>query len=78
MRFEWDETKAKRNFAKHDVSFSIATRVWDDPLHVVVPDRSEGGDERWHAIGLVGVVLLLVVVHTYLETGSEACRRTHR
>lgn len=39
MRFEWDSEKARVNLAKHDVSFELATRVWDDPLHVVLPDR---------------------------------------
>lgn len=51
--------------AKHGVSFELACRVWDDPLHVVVPDRIVDGEQRWHAVGLVGNVALIVVVHTY-------------
>lgn len=46
MKFEWDPNKARRNVAKHGVSFEVARRVWDDPLHVIVPDRFEDGEER--------------------------------
>lgn len=56
MQFEWDPEKARKNLTKHDVSFELAKRVWDDPLHVVVPDRVEDGELRWHAIGQVGAV----------------------
>lgn len=39
--------------------------VWDDPLHVILPDRIIDGEQRWHAIGVVGLVTVLVAVHTY-------------
>jgi len=38
--------------------------VRDDPLHVVVPDRIEACEQRRHALGMVGAVAILVVVHT--------------
>jgi uncharacterized DUF497 family protein len=65
VKFDWDSNKARRNVAKHGVSFEVAQRVWDDPMHVIVPDRFEDDEERWHAIGVVGSVALLVVVHCY-------------
>ncbi|WP_119389796.1 BrnT family toxin [Taklimakanibacter lacteus] len=65
MRFEWDFEKARRNLAKHGITFELAQRVWDDPLHVVIPDRIEDGEQRWHAIGAVSAVVIVVVVHTY-------------
>jgi uncharacterized DUF497 family protein len=71
MRFEWDPDKAQRNLAKHDVSFELARTVFDDPLHVVVPDRIEDGEQRWHAIGVVGSVTVLVVVHIYPDATDE-------
>lgn len=71
MRFEWDPEKARRNLAKHGTSFELARRVWDDPCHLVVPDRIEGGEQRWHAIGLVGPVVILVVVHAYPDADDE-------
>ena len=42
MAFEWDDRKAASNLAKHGVSFELAKAVWDDPLHVIIPDRIEG------------------------------------
>jgi uncharacterized DUF497 family protein len=71
VRFEWDPEKARRNLAKHGVSFDLARRVWEDPLHVLVPDRIEDGEQRWHAIGLVGSVVVLVVVHSYPDAEDE-------
>jgi uncharacterized DUF497 family protein len=65
VKFEWDAEKARANLAKHGVSFDLAQRVWDDPLHVIVPDRFEAGEQRWHAIGMVGSIAILLVVHIY-------------
>ncbi len=42
----------------------LAEEVWDDPAHIIVFDRHENNEERWHAIGLVRAVLILTVVHT--------------
>lgn len=44
MHFEWDLEKARINLAKHGITFELAQRVWDDPLHVVIPDRFEDGE----------------------------------
>lgn len=71
MRFECDPEKARSNLAKHGVSFDLAKRVWDDPLYLLVPDRIENGEERWHAVGLVGEVVILVVVHTYPDADDS-------
>ena len=71
MRFEWNPEKARKNLAKHGVAFEDAEAVWDDPLHVIVPDRIEDGEQRWHAIGIVGPVVILVVVHTYPDVNDE-------
>jgi uncharacterized protein len=67
LKFEWNSEKARTNLLKHGVDFDIAQLVWDDPLHLVVPDRFEQGEQRWHAIGVVGPVAVLVVVHVYAE-----------
>jgi len=71
VRFDWDDEKAESNYRKHEVSFDIAALVFDDPGFVMFPDRNVDGEERWHTIGLVGGVLLLLVVHTLLEEGEE-------
>ena len=66
MHFTKDPRKERRNRAKHGLDFSFAPVVFADPLHAIVFDRIEAGEERWHAIGAVGGGFkLLVVVHTY-------------
>jgi uncharacterized DUF497 family protein len=74
MRFEWDRAKAERNRAKHGVSFDLACLVWDDPRHLLLPDRVVDGEERWHAIGMVGGVAILVVVHAYPDDDETRVR----
>jgi len=71
VRFVWDETRDRTNQAKHGVSFETARRVFEDPLHVSIPDRHEHGEERWATFGLVGAVVLLVVIHTHVEQNGE-------
>jgi uncharacterized DUF497 family protein len=71
MRFVWDQAKNRANKARHRLSFELAKHVFDDPLHVSVPDRYEQGEERGRTIGLVGSVALLVVIHTYVEQNGE-------
>ncbi len=46
-------------------------KVWSDPLYLILPDRVEGGEQRWHAIGMVGAVVVLVVVHNHPQPDNE-------
>ncbi len=69
--FEWDDDKAATNLLKHGVAFELAEEVWDDPTHIIVFDRHENNEERWHAIGLVRAVLILTVVHTYPKLDED-------
>lgn len=71
MRFVWDEVKSRTNKAKHGVNFEVAKLVFDDPLHLSVPDRQAQGEERWQTIGLDASGVLLLVVHTYVERNGE-------
>ena len=72
VRFEWDASKGRRNIAKHGVGFEEARRVFSDPHVIIRQDRVIEGEERWHAIGYVNRVLL--VVHT-VEEGLDAIIR---
>ncbi|MDB5455586.1 MAG: BrnT family toxin [Caulobacter sp.] len=65
--FDWDPDKARSNLAKHGVSFDDATLVWADPFHVVYPERIVDHEQRWHAVGVVGLVTVLLVVHIYAD-----------
>lgn len=65
QRFEWDASKAGRNFAKHGISFEEAATAFADTLSITIPDplHSEG-ENRYVLIGLSSRGHLLVVVHT--------------
>ena len=65
MRFEWDVEKAARNLAKHGVSFSEASTVFDDPLSVTIADpRHSWVEERLVLFGLSRRRRPLAVFHT--------------
>jgi len=66
MKFVWDEVKNVRNQAKHRLSFENASRAFEDPSAVTLPDRFTQGEERWNTIGLIGGTVVLVVAHTYV------------
>jgi uncharacterized DUF497 family protein len=71
MRFTWDPRKDAANRHKHGVSFELARRVFEDPSHISIQDRHEGGEERWQTIGLIGPVAIFMVAHTYEEDDGE-------
>ena len=73
--FEWDDTKAQRNFRKHGIRFEDAVLVFDDSFTVSQQDRIEGGERRWQTFGTVGDCLLLVA-HTlgFEDDGIEVIR----
>jgi len=66
MRFKWDPEKARRNIAKHGVSFGDATTAFADPLSLTTfdPDHSEDED-RFLLLGATLAGRLLVVSHTH-------------
>jgi uncharacterized DUF497 family protein len=65
MRFEWDDTKARRNLREHGVSFEEAASVFGDPLALEIRDpRHSQLEERYIAMGYSLLGRLLVVVHS--------------
>jgi uncharacterized protein len=73
MRYEWNEEKSRRNRKKHGVAFEAAVKVFNDPFLLLIEDRIEQGEQRWHAIGAAEAAILLVV-HAYRmesEHGEE-------
>ena len=82
MRFEWDETKAAANEAKHGVSFGEAQTVFDDPLFIDFYDPNHSKDEnRYIIVGLSKAGRLLIASYTEREstirliTARRATRR---
>jgi len=75
VRVEWDERKNSTNHRKHGVRFELAQEVFDDPLALSKLDRVEAGEERWHTLGIVEGVVLLLVTHTVRDDhGAEVIR----
>jgi uncharacterized protein len=70
FNFDWDARKAKQNLRKHGVSFAAAAAVFRDPLAVSIFDEEHSRDEeRWITIGRGILDTVLVVVHTFGDTG---------
>lgn len=62
-RFEWDDTKAASNLAKHGLSFEEAITVFDDPRALLAADgKHSGGEDRYLAIGETAYSRTLAVV----------------
>jgi uncharacterized DUF497 family protein len=64
--FEWDDTKARDNEAKHGIPFPLAARACLDPRAIFVPDPCQT-EERWRVIGHAGGGIILLVVTTDRE-----------
>jgi len=71
MRIEWDPAKSESNKTKHGIAFERAQLVFNDPCCVTFPERVVDGEQRWHAIGLIAGIVIIVVVHTYHVEESE-------
>src|SRR5262249_9726057 len=72
---EWDEAKNEANKEKHGIDFETAQFAFDDAFSVSFVERITDGGQRWHLIGSIEEVLLVVVVHTYRESdGDEVIR----
>ena len=65
LSFEWDRNKAKRNLAKHGVSFEESSTVFGDHRSLTIPDPVHSQvEERSVTIGASHRGKLVVVVHT--------------
>ena len=71
QRFEWDETKAKRNLRKHGIDFEDAITVFRDEHAVIELERYVDGEARWQALGMIDGAIVVVVVHGIRENGLD-------
>ena len=53
MIFEWDENKAKINFAKHKVTFEEAQTVFYDEEALLIADEKHSDDEGDEIIRII-------------------------
>jgi len=71
LRFEWDETKNKRNRTKHGVWFEEAQSVFDDPRSRFFYDSEHSeAEDRYLIIGMSAATRILVVAHCYRKGDS--------
>lgn len=69
-RFDWNPVKAQNNRRKHRITFEMAATVFNDPLAVSIQDEEHSdNEERWVTLGRARNGILLVIAHTYHETG---------
>lgn len=72
IEFEWDNGKAKQNFAKHGVSFEEAKTVFYDPEVKIFADSGHSNEEqREIALGYSHQQSILFVVHVVRESGDR-------
>ena len=70
LHFEWDESKARTNATKHDVSFEEASTVFADVRSLTISDPAHSqAEDRFIVLGQSHRRRLLVVVHT--ERGDK-------
>ena len=51
--FEFDAKKSKSNFAKHGIDFVEAQKLWDDPMLLEIPAKTDD-EPRLMLIGQIG------------------------
>ncbi len=65
MEFEWNSDKAIRNIQKHNVSFTEAATIFNDPLSLTYPDPDHSHYEnRYITIGLAQSGKIIILAHT--------------
>ncbi|MFM9913884.1 MAG: BrnT family toxin [Methylophilaceae bacterium] len=52
IKFEFDETKSQANLLKHGINFIDAQDLWDDPMLLEIPAKTED-EPRYLMIGLI-------------------------
>lgn len=60
MEFEWCEAKRLANIEKHGIDFLDADIVFGGS-HLVGSARTEGGEVRWMAVGVLDDVYVTVI-----------------
>ena len=75
MDYEWNEAKNALNTQKHGLPFELAVRVFDDPHHLTLFNREVGKEVRWHTIGCIENIVVIMVVHTLRSRDGQQVMR---
>lgn len=74
--FEWHSGKAASNLRKHGIDFRLAATVFQDPLELTIADGDHSeSEDRWVTIGQTRQGQVLVVCHTFHQTGDRTTVR---
>jgi uncharacterized DUF497 family protein len=73
-RFTWDANKNRANRRKHGISFETTTKVFVDPNAIMRLDLRDTGEQRWHTIGSVDALIVLVAHTLISDEGGELVR----
>jgi uncharacterized DUF497 family protein len=66
IRIEWSARKNRSNVAKHNVDFTEAATLFDDPAHVSINDPDHSFSEnRYISIGPSANRRLIIMAHTF-------------
>ena len=68
MKFEWDDSKNRRNFEKHGIDFEDAAELFRSMRVTFVDSRANYGEVRKISIGRIGVNICVVVYTERDET----------
>ena len=60
-RFEWDEDKNKLNIEKHKLSFDNVSRLFVNPIRIIIDDRIDYQEKRYIGFGILDDRLMVVV-----------------
>lgn len=70
--FEWDENKNRANKLKHNLSFEVAIRAFDDSSALFEFNSTADDEDRYQVTGRInGGLLIIVVVYTIRETNGQ-------
>jgi hypothetical protein len=70
MKYEWDEAKNRKNFAKHGLRFEDAEQVFSGLCVTFEDDRLDYGEERLITLGLLAG-RLVVIAHSPRDRGTR-------
>lgn len=70
MKYEWDEAKNRKNFAKHGLSFEDAEHVFSGPCVTFEDNRFAYGEDRLVTLGLLAG-RLIVIAHAPRDEGTR-------
>lgn len=74
MQMIWDEEKRRSNLAKHGLDFADAHEVFRGAVFVFEDKRQSYGEQRFIALGALGMLREIVVAIAFTEPEEDLIR----